>query len=62
MDVVSWLQELGRSADGTEGFHAQPMYVLCSVALPIIWGLTVGFLMRLVEAIVGVELGRGGAH
>jgi hypothetical protein len=59
MDVVSWLQELGKSAHGGSGFHPRPLYVLCCVALPIAWGLVVGFLLRLAESIVGIELGRG---
>jgi len=38
------------------------MYVLVSVMLPILVGLFVGFFLRLVERVFGVELGKGGGH
>ena len=61
MDIVSWLQALGRDANpAAEGFQAQPLYILVSVLLPVTIGLFVGLGLRLIERIFGIELGRGG--
>jgi hypothetical protein len=58
---LSWLQQLGRDANpAAPGFQAQPLYVLVSVVLPVTVGLIVGFGLKLIEHILGVELGRGG--
>jgi hypothetical protein len=63
VDILSWLQGLGRDADpALAGFQAQPLYLLVAVALPISIGLVVGFGLRLVERLFGVELGRGAGH
>jgi hypothetical protein len=62
MDALGWLQELGKSTGEGPGFHANPLYVACCIVLPVSWGLLVGGLLRLVESIVGVELGGGRAH
>ncbi len=62
MDILSWLQSLGKDASSAPGFQARALYVVVCVTLPVAWGLLVGFCLRLVEKIVGVELGRGGAH
>ncbi len=61
MDFLNWLQELGRDANpGADGFQASMLYVLVSVALPVAIGTFVGFGLRVIERVFGVELGRGG--
>jgi hypothetical protein len=61
VDILSWLQALGRDADPARaGFQAKPMYLVVSVVLPVAIGLVVGFGLRLIERLFGVELGRGG--
>lgn len=63
MDVMAWLHELGRDANpALEGFQAGPTYVLVCVAMPVAVGLFVGWGLRLIERIFGVELGKGGGH
>lgn len=62
MEFLNWLQNLGKDASPAPGFQARPMYVLVSVFLPVLVGLAVGFSLRLVERVLGVELGKGGAH
>ncbi len=62
MEIVSWLQQLAKSASAEPGFHPRPAYVLCCVALPIAWGLLMGLLLRLAEAVIGVEFRRGGTR
>lgn len=63
MDVMAWLHELGRDADpAAAGFQAGAMYVLVCVTMPVVVGLFVGWGLRLIERIFGVELGRGGGH
>ena len=63
MDVLNWLQNLGRDADtSAAGFQAKPMYVFMSVALPVGMGLVAGYGLRLIERILGIELGRRGGH
>lgn len=62
VDFLGWLQSLGKDASPAPGFQARPLYVLVSVALPVTVGLGMGFLLRLVERIFGVELGKGRAH
>jgi hypothetical protein len=62
VEFLNWLQNLGKDASPAPGFHARPMYVLVSVLLPVVVGLTVGFTLKLIERIFGVELGKGGAH
>ncbi len=61
MDIVGWLQALGRDANpAAEGFQAQPLYILVSVLMPVTIGLFVGLGLRLIERVFGIELGRGG--
>jgi hypothetical protein len=63
MEFLNWLQALGKDADpSAPGFQAAPMYVFVCVALPVVFGLLVGFGLRLIERIFGVELGKGGGH
>ena len=63
MDFLNWLQSISRDADATtKGFQASPLYVLMSVMLPVTFGLVVGFGLRLIERIFGVELGKRGGH
>jgi hypothetical protein len=62
MEFLRWLQGLGADASPAPGFQASPTYVLVSILLPVAVGLAVGFSLRLVERILGVELGKGGAH
>ncbi len=62
MEFLNWLQNLGKDASPAPGFQARPLYVVVSVFLPVLVGLTVGFTLRLVERVLGVELGKGGAH
>lgn len=61
MNFLNWLQELGRDANpGADGFQASALYVAVSVALPVAIGVVVGFGLRFIEKVFGVELGRGG--
>lgn len=61
MDFLNWLQELGRDANpGADGFQASGLYVVVSVALPVAIGMFVGFGLKFIERVFGVELGRGG--
>lgn len=63
MEFLNWLQALGKDAnEAASGFQARPMYVLMCVVLPVVFGLCVGFGLRLIERIFGVELGKGGGH
>jgi hypothetical protein len=63
MDFSSWLQELGRDANaGLGGFQPQPLYIFVSVVLPVGIGLLVGFGLRFVEQVLGIELGKGARH
>jgi hypothetical protein len=62
MDILGWLQNLGKDASPAPGFQARPLYLLVSIALPVTLGLFVGFTLRLVERILGVELGKRAGH
>ncbi len=63
MEFLNWLQNLGMDANpSADGFQAGPVYVLVCVALPVVFGLAVGFGLRFIERMFGVELGRGGGH
>jgi len=62
LEFLNWLQNLGRDASPAPGFQARPAYVIVSVFLPVLLGLAVGFSLRLIERVFGVELGKGGAH
>ena len=62
MEFLNWLQNLGKDASPAPGFQARPMYVLVSVVLPVLVGLAVGFTLKLIERVLGVELGKGGGH
>jgi hypothetical protein len=58
---LAWLQNLGADADPSKpGFQPQAMYLVMSVVLPVFIGLVVGLGLRVIERVVGVELGRGG--
>jgi len=61
MTFIQWLQKLGTDADpSTPGFQARALYVLMCLAMPVFIGLLVGFGLRTIERLFGVELGRGG--
>lgn len=62
MDILGWLQDLGRDASPAPGFQARPLYLFVSIALPVTLGLFAGFALRLIERILGVELGKRGVH
>jgi hypothetical protein len=63
MDVLSWLQNLGKDTDpAAKGFQPRALYIIVSVMLPVVFGFLVGMGLRLVERIFGVELGKGGGH
>ncbi len=63
MNLLAWLQNLGRTADPTsKGFQARPLYLLVSVLMPVAIGLVVGFGLRAIERILGIERGQGGGH
>jgi hypothetical protein len=62
MDILGWLQNLGKDASPAPGFQAQPLYLVMSIVLPVTLGLFVGFSVRLLERVFGVELGKRGAH
>jgi hypothetical protein len=63
VDLMAWLHELGRDADPSAGgFQAGPMYVLVCVAMPVAVGLFVGWGLRLIERVFGIELGKSGGH
>jgi hypothetical protein len=62
VEFLNWLQSLGKDASPAPGFQARPIYVLVSVMLPVLVGLFVGFSLRLIERVLGVELGKGGGH
>jgi hypothetical protein len=62
VEFLNWLQNLGKDASPAPGFQARPMYVLVSVFLPVLVGLAVGFTLKLIERVLGVELGKGGSH
>lgn len=62
MDFLGWLQDLGKDASPAPGFQARPLYLLVSVVLPVTLGLFVGFSLRLVERLLGVELGKRAGH
>jgi len=60
MDLIEWLQELGKDADPTQpGFQAQTLYVVMCVVLPVVIGLIAGFGLRAIERIFGITLGKG---
>jgi hypothetical protein len=63
MEFLNWLQALGNDAnEAAKGFQAKPMYVFICVLLPVVFGLVVGFGLRLIERVIGMELGKGGGH
>lgn len=63
MNFLSWLQNLGRDADpSTPGFQASPLYVIMCVVLPVVMGLAAGYGVRMIERILGIELGKRGGH
>jgi hypothetical protein len=63
MEFLNWLQDLGADMDLTvEGFQSGPMYVFVCVVLPVVFGLFVGFGLRFIERVFGVEIGQGGGH
>ena len=63
MEFLNWLQDLGTDTSiSAEGFQANPMYVFVCVALPVVFGLFIGFGLRFIERVFGVEIGKGGGH
>jgi hypothetical protein len=63
MDFLTWLQNLGKDANpAVKGFQARPMYIFMCILLPVVVGLFVGFGLRFIEQILGVEIGKGRRH
>ena len=61
MGFIHWLQELGRDADpAAPGFQPQLVYIAVCVSMPVLVGLAVGFGVRLLERLLGIQLGKGG--
>jgi hypothetical protein len=61
MDFMRFLYALSRDADpSAAGFQPQSLYIVASVALPVTVGLIVGFGLKLIERVFGIELGKGG--
>jgi hypothetical protein len=61
MNFIDWLQQLGKDADpAAKGFQPQLTYLLVCVAMPVVIGLFVGFGLRAIERVFGIELGKGG--
>jgi hypothetical protein len=61
MGFIQWLQALGKDSDpATKGFQAQLLYVAVCIIMPVSIGLFVGFSLRAIERIFGIELGKGG--
>ncbi len=61
MHFIDWLQRLGMDADPVKpGFQPQTLYLVACVAMPVLIGLLVGFGLRTIERIFGIELGKGG--
>ena len=61
MTFIQWLQHLGTDADpSTPGFQARALYVVVCLAMPITIGLFVGFGLRTIERVFGIQMGRGG--
>ena len=62
-DLINWLQAIGADADpATPGFQASVPYLLACIGIPVLIGLAVGFGLRAIENLFGVQLGRGGGH
>jgi hypothetical protein len=62
-DFIQWLQELGADSNPEKaGFNPQAMYVVVCVVLPVTIGLFVGFGLRAIERIFGIQVGHGGGH
>jgi hypothetical protein len=60
MDLINWLQELGKDADPSRpGFQPSGLYLLVCVVMPVVIGASVGMGLRLIERVLGIELGRG---
>jgi hypothetical protein len=61
MNFIQWLQTLGKDLDPAKpGFQPQFLYIVVCVTMPVVVGLFVGFGLRAIERIFGVELGKGG--
>ena len=61
MNFIQWLQDLGVDADPVKaGFQAKLLYLVVCAAMPVVLGAVVGFGLRAIESIFGVELGKGG--
>jgi len=63
MNFLAGLQELARDADPvTLGFQPKLAYLVVCVLMPVTIGMVVGFGLRFVERILGIETPRGGGH
>jgi hypothetical protein len=63
MTFLAWLQELARDADpASSGFQPKPLYLVVCVLLPVTIGMVVGFGLRFIERVLGIETPRGGGH
>ncbi len=61
MSFIQWLQQLGKDADpSAPGFQARALYVVVCIGMPVLVGLFVGFGLRAIERMFGIELGKGG--
>ena len=61
MELIQWLQELGRDSNpAAAGFQPRLAYLLVCIAMPLAIGMLVGFGLRFIERVLGVELGKGG--
>lgn len=60
MDFLNFISDISLDAQpDLPGFQARPLYVLLSVVAPLIFGMLVGQILRLIETVLedGLRLG-----
>jgi hypothetical protein len=59
MRSFEYLWRMGSDADpGQRGFHADPLYLLLNLAVPLLLGVLLGTVIKIVERMVRMKRGK----
>lgn len=60
MTLLEYLLSIAADADPVEkGFQAQPMYIFLGIVIPVVLGILLGSLIKMIEKVLRIRKKRG---
>ncbi len=57
MDILNWIMHISQSTTPGKGFHAQWLYVICTVFVPAIIGALITYSIMFLEKVLKLHNG-----